>query len=146
MPTAAKLIAAVAFAMVAFVAAATFVPHLPEGSQIGLFREITAAIGFAVGWFVMGSLTGQGYGPAAGSGMRTAVTLVFFTLLGFSIHLMVKKSYKMLYDGPMEAVLAVFEIMLDYAQMMIQPDVLGVLAVGGVLGGVAAEWAGRRWS
>jgi hypothetical protein len=52
----------------------------------------------------------------------------------------------MLYDGPMEAVLGVFEIMLDYGRMMLQPDVLGVLAVGGILGGMLAEWAGRRWS
>jgi hypothetical protein len=146
MPTAAKLIAAVAFAIVAFIAAATYVPHMPEGSQIGLFREITAGIGFAVGWFVMGGLVGPGYAEAAASGVRTSVTLVFFALLGFSVLQMVKKSYKMLYDGPMEAVLGVFEIMLDYGRMMLQPDVLGVLAVGGILGGMLAEWAGRRWS
>jgi hypothetical protein len=146
MPTAAKLIAAVAFAMVAFAAAATFVPHMPEGSQIGLFRELTAVIGFVIGWFVMGGLVGRGYGEAAGSGLRTAVTLTFFVLLFFSIYLMVKKSFKMIYDGPMDAVLGVFEFMLDYGQMMLVPDVLGVLAVGGILGGWVAEWAGRRWS
>lgn len=146
MPTAAKLISAVAFAIVALIAATAFVTHMPEGSRIGLFPEITAGIGFAVGWLVMGGLVGQGYGEAAGSGLRTSVTLVFFTLLGFAIYLMVQKSYKMVYDGPMEAVLGVFEIMLEYGQMMLVPDVLGVLAVGGVLGGLAAEWAGRRWS
>lgn len=146
MPTAAKLIAAVTFAILGYLAAATFVPHMPEGSQIGLFREITAGIGFAVGWLVMGGLVGQGYGEAAGSGVRTSITLVFFTLLGFGIYLMVKQSFKMVYDGPMEAVLGVFEIMLKYGQMMLVPDVLGVLAVGGILGGLVAEWAGRRWS
>ena len=146
MPTAAKLIAAVAFAIVALIAAITFVPHMPEGSQIGLFRELTAVIGFIVGWFVMGDLVGKGYGEAAGSGLRTSVTVVFFTLLGFSVYLMVKKSYKMVYDGPMDAVLGVFQLMMEYGQMMLVPDVLGVLAVGGVLGGVVAEWAGRRWS
>lgn len=146
MPTAAKLIAAVVFAIVALIAAITFVPHMPEGSQIGLFRELTAVIGFIVGWFVMGDLVGKGYGEAAGSGLRTSVTVVFFTLLGFSIYLMVKKSYKMVYDGPMDAVLGVFQLMMEYGQMMLVPDVLGVLAVGGVLGGVVTEWAGRRWS
>ena len=146
MPTAAKLIAAVVFAIVALLAAVTFVPHMPEGHQIGLFRELTAVIGFIVGWLVMGGLVGKGYGEAAGSGLRTSVTVVFFTLLGFSIYLMVKKSYKMAYDGPMEAVLGVFQIMLEYGQMMLVPDVLGVLAVGGVLGGIIAEWAGRRWT
>jgi hypothetical protein len=146
MPTAAKLTAAVAFAIVAYLAAVAFVPHLPEGSQIGLFREITAVIGFGTGWLVMGGLVGHSYRDAAGSGVRTSVTLVFCALLGFSIYLMVKKSFKMIYDGPMEAVLAVFEIMMEYGRMMLVPDVLGVLALGGVLGGIAAEWAGRRWS
>ena len=146
MPTAAKLIAAVVFAIVALIAAITFVPHMPEGSQIGLFRELTAVIGFLVGWFVMGDLVGKGYGEAAGSGLRTSVTVVFFTLLGFSIYLMVKRSYKMVYDGPMDAVLGGFQLMMEYGQMMLVPDVLGVLAVGGALGGVVTEWAGRRWS
>ena len=72
--------------------------------------------------------------------------MVYFTLLGFSIYLMVKKSYKMVYDGPMDAVLGVFQLMMEYGQMMLVPDVLGVLAVGGVLGGIVTEWAGRRWS
>lgn len=146
MPTAAKLIAAVVFAMLGFVAAATFVPHMPEGSQIGLFRELTAVIGFIIGWFVMGGLVGSGYGEAAGSGLRTSVTITFFTLLFFSIYLMVKQSFKMVYDGPMDAVLGVFEFMLKYGQMMLVPDVLAVLALGGILGGLVAEWAGRRWS
>ena len=146
MPTAAKLISAVAFAFLGFIAAATFVPHMPEGSQIGLFRELTAVIGFIVGWFVMGGLVGRGYGEAAGSGLRTSVTLTFFALLFFSVYLMVKKSFKMIYDGPMDAVLGVFEFMLEYGRMMLQPDVLGVLALGGILAGVIAEWASRRWS
>jgi hypothetical protein len=146
MPTAAKLLAAVAFAIVAYLTAFALVPHFPEGTQIGLFREISAVIGFAVGWFVMGNLVGKGYGEAAGSGIRTSVTVVFWALLLFSIYLMVKKSMKMAYDGPMEAVLGIFELMLEYGQIMLVPDVLGVLVVGGILGGMLAEWAGRRWS
>ncbi len=146
MPTAAKLTAAVAFAILGYIAAATFVPHLPEGSQIGLFRELTAALGFIVGWLVMGNLAGHGYSDAVGSGIRTSVTLVFFALLGFSVYLMIQKSFKMIYDGPGDAVLGVFEFMSEYGQMMLVPDVLGVLAVGGVLGGMVTEWAGRRWT
>ena len=49
MPTAAKLAAAVAFALVALLTAQLFIPYLPEGMQLGWFRPITAAIGFVVG-------------------------------------------------------------------------------------------------
>jgi hypothetical protein len=145
MPTASKLAAAVAFALLGYFIAQTLVPHLPEGTRLGLFREISAAIGFVVGWLVMGPLPRSNFGGAAGSGMRTALTVVFWALLGFSIYLMIRKSMHMMYDGPMQAVLGVFDLMLQYGKMMLVPDVIGVVLVGGALGGMAVEWVGRRW-
>ncbi|MDB5660422.1 MAG: hypothetical protein JWS10_3037 [Cypionkella sp.] len=146
MPTASKLAAAIAFALLGFIAAQTFVKHLPEGTPLGHFREITAAIGFAVGWFVMGKLTRKGYREAVNSGLLTALVLVFWVLLAFAIYLMVKKSMHMMYDGPMEAVLGIFELMFDYGKMLVTPDMLGVILGGGVLAGFVSEWAGKRWS
>lgn len=145
MPTASKLAAAMAFALVAFLTLNTLVPHLPEGTQLGYAREISAAIGFAVGWLILGRATGRGYRDAVNSGLVTAVAVVFWALLSFSIYLMIRKSMRMMYDGPMEAVLGVFELMLEYGRTMLAPDVLGVLLVGGVLGGLFAEWASKQW-
>ena len=145
MPTAAKLAAAVAFALVALLTAQLYIPYLPEGMQLGWFRPITAAIGFVVGWRVMGGLAGRGYRAAAESGVRTALTVVFWALLGFSIYLMVDRSMKMMYDGPMEAVLGTFQLMFEYGKKMLVPEVIGAVLVGGVLGGWCAEWAGKRW-
>lgn len=145
MPTASKLAAAVAFALVAFLTLQTLVPHLPEGTQLGYAREISAAIGFLVGWLILGRATGRGYRDAVNSGLVTAVAVVFWALLSFSIYLMIRKSMRMMYDGPMEAVLGVFELMLEYGRTMLVPDVLGVLLVGGVLGGLFAEWASKQW-
>jgi len=51
MPTASKLAAAVVFAVVAFLTLHTLIPHLPEGTQLGYAREISAAIGFAAAVF-----------------------------------------------------------------------------------------------
>jgi hypothetical protein len=145
MPTAAKLAASVVFAVLGYFIAQTLVPHLPQGTRLGLFREISAAIGFVVGWLVMGQLPRRSYSEAAGSGVRTAMSLVFWALLGFSIYLMIRKSMHMMYDGPMEAVLGVFDLMLQYAKLMLVPDVIGVVLAGGALGGVVTEWVGRRW-
>lgn len=146
MPTAAKIVAAVMFALVTAIAAHLFIPALPEGTQVKGFREISAAVGFIVGWRVMGTLHGKGYGEAAGTGIRTSVTILFWLLLGFSIYTMVLRSTKMLYDGPMEAVLAVFDLMLYHGKFLIEPATPIALLVGGVIGGVVTEWAGRRWS
>jgi hypothetical protein len=146
MPTASKLVAAVVFALLGAVAAQTFIKHLPKGTPLGHFLEITAAIGFIVGWLVMGKLTRKGYREAINSGMVTALILVFWALLVFSLYFMLKKSTRMMYDGPMEAVLGVFQLMFDYGKMLLVPDMLGVILVGGMAAGLVAEWAGKRWS
>lgn len=146
MPTASKLVAAVAYALLGFVAAQTFVKHLPEGTPLGFFREITAAIGFVVGWLVMGKLTRKGYREAINSGLVTALIWLFWTLLAFALYFMLKKSMRMMYDGPMEAVTGIFQLMFDYGKMLLVPDMIGVIVVGGVLAGLVSEWAGKRWS
>lgn len=146
MPTASKLVAAMTFALLGFVAAQTFVKYLPEGTPVGYFREITAAIGFVVGWLYMGKLTRKGYREAINSGLVTALLVVFWALLAFSLYYMLKKSMRMMYDNPMEAVLGVFQLMLDYGKMLLVPDMLGVILVGGILAGLITEWAGKRWS
>lgn len=145
MPTAARLIAGVIFAAVAALAAHLFIPALPEGTQVGYLREISAGLGLICGWMIMGRLTGKGYGEAMGSGIRTAISIAFWALLGFSIYVMVDKSTRMLYDGPMAALLGTFDLMLGYGKMMLTPGVLGTLLIGGIIGGVLAEWGGRRW-
>jgi hypothetical protein len=145
MPTAAKLFAAVVFAAVGFLAAEAYKPGMPEGTQFGLFSLLVAAIGVLCGWRVMGRLAGHGYGAAAGYGLRTSATIVFWALVAFSIYEMILRSMKMRYDGPMEALVGVFDLMLQHGVLVLTLPVLGVLAVGGVLGGWAAEFAGRRW-
>lgn len=145
MPTAAKLVAAVVFAVVAFFAAQAMIPNLPEGTQIGYLREICALLGLIVGWMVMGGLVGKGYVEAAGFGIRTSVTILFWATLGFSIYEMILRSTHMMYDGPMEALLGVFDLMIYYGKMMGDPTFLGTLLVGGIIGGLLAEAAGRRW-
>ncbi len=146
MPTAAKLVAALWFALVGWLAANAHVPTLGQGASVGLFRELTALLGLVIGWRVMGRLVGQGYAQAVGSGLRTSVTLAFFALLLFSIYLMIKSSFVVNgYDGPMDAVLGAFEIMLEQGRKMLTIGVLGVLILGGIIGGLVAEAAARRW-
>lgn len=146
MPTAAKLIAAVAFGVLGVLLALVYIPGLPEGSQIGWLRETSAVIGLLCGWFVMGRLTGRRYAESMSTGVRTSVTVVFWVLLVFSIYVMVQRSTKMLYDGPMEAVLAVFDLMLGYGRLMLNTEFISTILVGGLIGGAVSEYAGRRWS
>lgn len=146
MPTAAKLVAALCFAAVGWLAANAHVPALGENASVGLFRELTALIGLIAGWRVLGNRVGHGTGEAVGAGLLTSVVLVFFALLLFAVYVMFQRALTAQpYDGPMDAVLGVFEIMMDQGRKMLTVGVLGVLVLGGLLGGAAAEWARKRW-
>ena len=145
MPTAAKIIGAVTFAALALLLATLYIPQLPKGTELGYFREITAAIGLFCGWWVMGNQVGLGYRAAAEAGLRTALIIVFWALLGFSIYIMVDRSMKMMYDGPMEAVLGVFQLMFEYGRKLLVLEVIVTALFGGILAGQITEWVGKRW-
>ncbi|MGL5010561.1 MAG: TrgA family protein [Paracoccaceae bacterium] len=145
MPTAAKLVAAVLFALLGFFVADLYAQGITTGRRTTWLHEGAAAISMICGWRVMGVLVGKGMGAAVGSGIRTALTAVFFTLLAFAIYDMVVISTKGRYDGPMEAVLAVFEIIVNLGRGLLTPEIIGTLLVGGALGGIASEAISRRW-
>lgn len=147
MPTAARLFAAIGFGLMAFFASEIFKTLLPEGTQTGLLSPLNAFIGVTAGWLVMGRLAGQGYVRAVGSGLRTVAVTVFYILLMWSIWEMLKRSLRKLYDGPVEAIRAMMELIAEYAGMMVSdPQVPIVLVCGGILAGFFAEWAARRFS
>ncbi|WP_343082378.1 TrgA family protein [Ostreiculturibacter nitratireducens] len=146
MPTAAKLFGAFAFAAIAFFASNAVVPLLPEGARIGMFIPISTLIGAFCGWMVAGPSAGRGYGAALGGGARATLAIVFWCLVIFSGNEMVKMSIRHRYDGPMDAIVGAFEISLEYGRMILVPDVIGILLIGGMLGGLLVEWASRRWS
>lgn len=146
MPTAAKLIAGLGFLLLSYLAAEVSKPYLPEGTQFGFYSYVSAVIGGLTGWIVMGGLVGEGIVRGAGYGVRVSFTVVFWALLVFSIYEMVIRATKLRYDGPMEALTAVFSIALEYGGVLLAPAVLAVLILGGALIGTVTEWAARRWS
>ena len=145
MPTTAKLVSAVAFALVALLAAVAYIPHLPENTSVGYFREIMAALGLLLGWQSMGRNAGRGWGEAAGQGLKTSALIVFWALLSFASYTMILRSTKQIYRAdPVKALLDVPRIMLDYGRLAVAQDVLAVLILGGLLGGLLAEFTARR--
>ncbi len=145
MPTISRLIAAVFFGATAFLTAEAFKLGMPEDTQYGFFNLLCAVIGLMCGWMVMGALTGKGYKAAAGFGLRTAITFTVWSLLACSIVLMVRKAFKKRYDTPMEAIVDIFALGLENGLRLFTPEVLSVLVIGGILGGLSAEWAKKRW-
>lgn len=145
MPTAARLFAAIAFCVVAFLAAEAFKPMMPHGTPFGYFSLVCAGIGVLVGWSVSGVLAGRGTGAAIGNGIRSSVTIVFFALLLFSGREMVLRSLKKLYHGPMDALQGMMALIAKYALLLLNTPDLVILIGGGILAGLFTEWAARRW-
>ncbi len=147
MPTAAKLFAAIAFALVGFFAAEVMKPSFPEGFNFGNFSIICALVGVIAGWRVMGSNAGQGTGRAMGTGVRTSATLAFWGLVLFGAVEMLKRSTDSRYNGVMDALEGLFAILLEFGQIvMTSLPALIVLVVGGILGGMFSNWAAARWN
>jgi hypothetical protein len=145
MPTAAKLFAAFAFMALGFFAAEILKPHMPDGTQFGAFTPMTALIGLVCGWRVMGPGAGKGNVPSIGTGVKTSAVLVMLGLLIYSTEQMLVNAFRRTYDGPMDALVGIVGIAIDYAQYLGAPDVLAVLILGGGLAGLLTEWAARRW-
>jgi hypothetical protein len=145
MPTGAKAMAAISFAVVGWLIANAYVPNMPEVQSVGLVREMTAGIGAIVGWRVMGNSVGKGYVGAVGSGLKTVIVLVFVALLFFGIWEMLQQSVKMRYEGPIDAIIDIFNRMLDRAPPLWSPGVLAAMVIGGGIAGVLTENANRRW-
>lgn len=145
MPTAAKLVAALAFALLGWLASEVFKDAMPERSVWGLFSPISAGVGLVCGWVIMGDLVGQGYQAAMGYGLRTMIQAVAVIVILFSIYEAVHRSTKLRYDGPMEAVLDMFNLALETLGRMGTAPMVGTLLLGGLACGVLAEWANRRW-
>ncbi|SMX34676.1 TrgA family protein [Actibacterium lipolyticum] len=147
MPTAARLIAAICFAAVAYFASDSFKVLLPEGTKTDMFSEINALIGAIIGWRVMGRVAGHGYRDAINSGLQTSATMVFYVMLFHSVAQMLKNSTRLNYDGPMEAIVGIFELAVEYGAMMVtSAEVMIIVIVGGILAAWMTEWVAARWS
>ncbi|MDH5529367.1 MAG: TrgA family protein [Paracoccaceae bacterium] len=145
MPTAAKLFAAFAFAVLAFFAAEVFKPYMDEGTQFGAFSIVSGLVGLVCGWRIMGPEAGQGNWMAVSSGLKTSACTVGLALVIFSIEEMLVLAFRRAYDGPMEAVVGAIGLGVDFVLRMLQWDFLAVIIIGGALGGLLSEWAARRW-
>ncbi|MBS0564514.1 MAG: TrgA family protein [Proteobacteria bacterium] len=145
MPTASRLFAALAFALVGFFTAEVFKPHMPEGTQFGAFSQISALIGLVSGWRVLGPETGRGMLQAANSGLRAGLVMLLLGLLIFSTEEMIVLAFRRTYHGPMEAIVGIVALAVGYLRLLFAPDVLAVVIGGSVLAGCLSEWAGRRW-
>ena len=145
MPDAARLLAALSLAVLAFVVSGQIMPLFPEGTDFGWFTWVNMAIGAITGWVVIGKRAGKGTTGAINNGLTGVAAMVFWCLFVQGCNEMVRLAMRNRYDGPFEAILAIFEIGLDYGTTIAVPNVIVTLLVGALVAGFATEYAWRTW-
>lgn len=145
MPTAAKVMGAVSFAIVGWVLANYYAVNMPDAAAAGPIREGAALVGVVIGWSVMGNSVGKGYVEAAGSGIKTAVILAVVALFLLALAEMLENSVRMRYEDALEAILAVVDTMAKRSHALLSLGVFGTILLGGIVGGILTENVGRRW-
>lgn len=146
MPTAAKLVGCLLFAFIGAAVALRLPALLPEGTRTGLLLPLSVVAAGFFGWRIAGGRSGgQSYGDAAATGLLTIGITVLCLLACFGTAEMLRLTQRMVYKGPVEAVVGIFEQMMKYAPVLLNTDLLLVFGIGGMAAGLACEAAARRW-
>lgn len=143
--TAARVVAALFLALTGWLASRAVMAQMEDLQNFGLFEYVNAGLGAAVGWVVIGSRTGRGMSNAIGVGITAAVVLAFWGLFLQSAREMIVMANRRLYDGPVEALVGMFGIGIDFLLQIMTPSILSPLLIGGIVSAVFAESASRRW-
>ena len=145
MPTAGRLAGAVFYAVLGAVLAFLLVPYFDEARAPKYWYPLVIIVGVLVGWIIVGSRSGQGTGAAMGTALTGSAALAFWVLLLLSGYDMIQVAMRGRFGGPMEAVIGVFSIMLDYAKVFYSPLNLLVWLGGGLVAGLLTDIFGSRY-
>ena len=145
-PTASKLFAAGSLALLAFIVSGQYMSLLPDRTDFGYFTYINMGLGIVCGWVIMGRRAGRGVTAAINNGLTGMAAMVFWALFIQGCYEMFRLAMRNRYDGPIEALAAIFTIAMDYGREMLVPSIIGTLLVGGVLAGLATDYAKKRWN
>lgn len=145
MPTAARLVAAICLALLAFVVSEQVKPRMPEGTDFGYFNYVNMGLGLLCGWFIMGTRAGRGMSAGITNGLTGVAALVFWALFVQGSYEMFRLAMRNRYGGPFEALLAIFEKGVEFGAVLLAANIIWTLLAGAVISGLMTEIAWRRW-
>ncbi len=149
MPDAARLTAAITLACVAFLLSGVVMPAFEEYRDaevnFGWFVYINVGLGLLVGWISMGSRAGRGVSAAITNGITGVFLLTLWALFLQACNEMTRLAMKNNYDGPFEAIAAVFQIGSEWGLVLLNGPILLMMAIGAFVSGILTEYAWRTW-
>ncbi|WP_170469704.1 TrgA family protein [Ruegeria conchae] len=145
MPTASRLVAAACLVVLAFIVSSMVIANGEEGKDYGYFTVVNIALGWICGWKIMGKRAGRGWTAGINNGLTGVASLVFWGLFVQGTYEMFRLAMRHRYDGPFEALIAIFKIGVEFGEQLLAPEILITLGVGAVATGLLTEIASRRW-
>ncbi len=144
MPTAARLVAALAFAAIGYIIFVTMVGVFADETVPGFLLPLCLASGLWAGWVICGK-NAEGLKSGIGTGYTAIVAQGFVIIFVMSFMTMLDRSLRRRYDGPMDAVVDHFALMGENFAKFGTSEMGMILLVGGFVGGALAGIAGRRF-
>lgn len=147
MPTSAKLIAAICFALTAFIAASLF--NTGEVGVIGLSDYMVigaSAIGAICGWFVLGDKAGYGGFDSVFKGITAAITSLMIICILFGLNKFAVGLTNGSFGHPMDAVVSWVRFSILLFTQTFNVPVWTVIILGGALSGRITGMVNARWS
>ena len=145
MPTAARLAGAAMFVLLALVASSMMVPLFGDGAVPRQFHAINVFAALLAGWATLGSRAGQGITASFANAFTALGVFLFWMLFVHGFNEMIDRAFRKYYDGPLEAIVAVFERMIDIASRVLTVETVLLLVIGSLLASFAAEYAARHF-
>jgi hypothetical protein len=145
MPTAARLVAAICLAVLAYFISGMVMPLMPESTDFGYFIPVNVFLGLVCGWAIMGKKAGRGTTAAINNGLTGVFVLMLWGVGAQAINEMVRLAMRNRYDGAFEAIVAVFQIGAEYVVIIATVQIGVALVIGAVASGLLTEFASRRW-
>ncbi|MEJ8560479.1 TrgA family protein [Yoonia sp. GPGPB17] len=146
MPTAGRLAGAIIFGLFGWYIAGLTIPFFPESNAPDFWLPVVSAISLVVGWRVCGSRAGRGYNPATGVGLTCGFAIAFCAIFALSLNQMISNALRNRYnDGTMEAVIDVFNQMIEFSVMFYDVTLIATLFIGGVVCAWVTEYFGQRF-
>lgn len=148
MPTAARIVAAVCIAFVAWVVSGLIKLRMSDQPDFGYFVPICVIVGALCGWMILGRRADRGrlgYSSAIGVGLSAMAMTVFWVLLFFSFAESFVIAMERTFHDPMKVIYGVYPIAQEHLMTLYDTDIIVWLVFGGAITGILAHMAGQKW-
>jgi len=144
MPTAARLVAALAFGAIGYAIYISMVAVFADDTVPVYLLPLCVLTGVWAGWVVCGKHA-LGLRSGIGNGYTAIVSQAFIIIFVMSFVTMIERSLRRRYPGPVDALIDHFTLMFENTMTFATPEIGLILVVGGFVGGALAGLAGRKF-